>query len=254
MHTNLHTHTISQRSKEDVLEIWSELSAGDYFKDLSVPLDAQSEFCKNARLEQFDHLEAVLEAEGAKANKCYLVLSGSVSVETEAQGRIRILKESNSFGEEALRKNSVYPATYLVQNTPLLLIVVGKRDYDRKIGPYHTRDLEFKEKEYLSITAFMDWHPEILKDLAEETRIRRFAVGENLIQEGKESSDFMIIVKGFCEASKDVKGTPQVLFFNEETVKLNTLALTPARMRAHTYPLVSLNGVIRLEFCRSIPK
>ena len=60
----------------------------------------------------------------------------------------------------------------------------------------------------------MDWNPETLRNLAEETRIRRFAVGENLIQEGKESSDFMIIVKGFCEASKDVKGMPQALFFN----------------------------------------
>jgi CRP-like cAMP-binding protein len=45
-----------------------------------------------------------------------------------------------------------------------------------------------------------------MQQLVHESQIHRFAVGRNLITEGEAMQNVMIIIKGFCEASRIVNG------------------------------------------------
>jgi CRP-like cAMP-binding protein len=147
-----------------------------------------------------------IEKEGDEGHKFYLILGGTVSVETVEPGASKVLSISDSFGKEAVRCNNQYPASYFVQNTPLLLISVKKRDYDKRMLPFNARDLKIKEREYRSISAFMHWSDEDIGNLASATLIRRFEVGQELIKEGQKQDNIMIIIKGFCEMSKTIHG------------------------------------------------
>ena len=52
----------------------------------------------------------------------------------------------------------------------------------------------------------MHWSDEKIRHLAHESQIHRFTVGRRLITEGEAMPNAMIIIKGFCEASRILNG------------------------------------------------
>jgi len=186
------------------MEIHSELQKGHYFKDLNVSPDAEIEFCKCIVLQTIEETGITIIQQGDEGEKCFVVLSGSMSVETQDAGRIRTLKGSDAYGMQVLQNHAKYTETLVAQDVPLVLLAVSRRDYDRRMGPCKARDLETKEREFRSISAFMDWSAESIRHLANETSIKRFAVGQELTHEGQlaSCSALMIIIRGFCEVSK----------------------------------------------------
>ena len=197
-----------QRTPQDEDELHAELRKGHFFRDLNISPDAEIEFCKCLVLQTEDKTGTKIEQEGEDGHKCYVVLSGSVSVETEDAGRIKTLKSSDAFGVHVLRDHSKYPASYVALDVPLLLLTVSKYAYEMRIGPCEARDQETKERQYRSISVFMDWSSESLRHLCDETHIKRFNVGQKLAVEGQFNfrNELMFIIRGFCEVSKMVDG------------------------------------------------
>lgn len=153
-----------QRSEEEVLEVLTELKrevevdikgdtyVGDFFRDFPyLSPDAQVAFCRNASIRTVNASGATIEALGATGEWCYIVLLGSVAVLNEEAGVLDMLKPSRGFGESLMRKGGVYTATYVAQDTPVVLITLAKKDFDRRIVPINERENVVKEREYRSI-------------------------------------------------------------------------------------------------------
>jgi hypothetical protein len=153
-----------QRSEEEVLEIWTELKrevevdikgdthVGDFFRDFPyLSPDAQVAFCRSASIRTVNASGATIEALGTTGERCYIVLSGSVAVLNEEAGVLDMLKPSRGFGESLMRKGGVYTATYVAQDTPVVLVSFAKNDFDRRIVPINKRENVVKEREYRSI-------------------------------------------------------------------------------------------------------
>ena len=198
-----------ERSKQDALELCSELRKGGFFHGLDISPDAEMEISRLASLETITDTGSCIEKEGDDGHKCYMILGGSVSVETEESGRIQMLGFAMAFGDQALGAGGRYAASYFVADTPLLLISVVQRDYQRRIEPCKVLEMKTKLREYRSISAFMHWRDDDLDGLANATRILRFAVGQKLLTQGEHQNNVMIIIKGFCEATKMVDGRMQ---------------------------------------------
>ena len=146
-----------QRTQQDELEILSELRKGHFLKDLNISPEAQTEFCRCLVLQVVEKTGTQIVQEGEEGQKCFVILSGSVSVETEDAGKIKTLNRTDAFGVQILRNEGRYAAHYSAQDVPLVLLTVSRWDFERRIGPSNARDLEVKEREYRSISALMRW-------------------------------------------------------------------------------------------------
>ena len=193
-----------ERKRSELATVHVEISKAHCFDKINVSPDAELEVCQVATLEHFPQMGVAICREGEKGDKFYVVLEGSVYVETEAKGTLVTLFEGDSFGEIALLHESVRAATVYVEAAPCKLLTVSARDYERRIRPHHLIEENTKRREFNSIAAFENIDEESLKTLVNVTRIKRFRVGADIFTEGDIEHVVMFIIKGFVEAWKQV--------------------------------------------------
>eukprot|EP00286_Rhodomonas_abbreviata_P022222 CAMPEP_0181293828 /NCGR_PEP_ID=MMETSP1101-20121128/3271_1 /TAXON_ID=46948 /ORGANISM="Rhodomonas abbreviata, Strain Caron Lab Isolate" /LENGTH=640 /DNA_ID=CAMNT_0023398437 /DNA_START=183 /DNA_END=2102 /DNA_ORIENTATION=- len=191
------------RTFDQLAAVHAEISKAHCFDKIHVSPDAEFDLCKVANLEHFPTIGTAVFREGEIGDKFYVVLEGSVHIESQAKGMLVALFEGDSFGEIAVLHQTPRAATVYVED-PCKLLSVSAKDYDRRIRPFHVIEEEVKKREFRAIAAFESCDAEQLLKLVKVTTIRRFNVDTNIFKEGDDENFVMFIIKGFVEAWKQI--------------------------------------------------
>lgn len=133
-----------------------------------------------------------------------IILEGILRVEHSALGHINDMYPSDSFGELAMvEENSIRKATVIVEHAAKLL-EIRRAEYDRYIKPWHMEEQKRMRKLITELKEFETWDEQKIMSLKGVMHIRRFKMGDVIVEEGAYTTVLMFIVVGHCKVTKHV--------------------------------------------------
>ena len=133
---------------------------------------------------------------------------------------------------------------------PCKMIAISKRDYDKRIKPFHAIEQEMQLREYRSIPAFDCMNDKSISQLIQKTSLKRYSIGTKITTEGEKCNFGMFIIKGFVEAWKKI-GDKEIKYDTlgpGQTLDLTSVvAGKPASFTAIAVAFVDVMALARLD-------
>lgn len=192
-----------ERRPEEVEMVRKEIGKMEVFRKIHVSPAAERDICRCAMMKRYPPGEVVVR-EGDFGDTFYIILEGILRVEHSALGHINDMYPSDSFGELAMvEENSIRKATVIVEHAAKLL-EIRRAEYDRYIKPWHMEEQKRMRKLITELKEFETWDEQKIMSLKGVMHIRRFKMGDVIVEEGAYTTVLMFIVVGHCKVTKHV--------------------------------------------------
>lgn len=141
-------------------------------------------------------------SKGQKCNAFFVVLDGTVTLETSSADADTNLRCGSSFGAEALLDAERYRVTASAGRSNVRLLVLKKKYYDRIVRNYYKTEATTRFRQLSSLPAFRSWPNDRLALLSKAFTLRRCEKGEVIMTEGDPCDQIFVVRKGLLGVVK----------------------------------------------------
>mmetsp|Transcript_47718 Transcript_47718/g.149617 ORF Transcript_47718/g.149617 Transcript_47718/m.149617 type:complete len:465 (-) Transcript_47718:393-1787(-) len=192
-----------QRRADEIDIVRREIKKIDAVSKVHVSIEGQADIARFAMLQIAQPGECVVR-EGDVGDAWYLVLDGTLKVFRNDRGYIKDILSQEGFGDVALLQNNSIRTASVYADVTSKLLRVNKSEYDRYLKPIHLRERSRLETFVNEIRDFDNWNERTKNILVGNMQLKRYKMGERIIDEGVSNSNLIYIMTGHCKITKRI--------------------------------------------------